>query len=300
MFGHPNSPSPKPRVSRNRERDVQNQPSVLSFYNVIESSPTAKKRTILREETYGINVGHLRRLARLGGVVPLGEMAFDHMVCEICKQGTDEDNIIICDKCNKGYHLYCVKPILPSVPSGDWFCDHCRESDNKKYVKNRKRLEESQSLIIDFFKLTHPIPTITKYNFRSSTVSSNVTPIIKSLPSPPKGRGYLKCYIPSTDPVKIKKQHVALASAMFQQGIQFSYELVYKSGCSPKLNLAEFDEQRHLLEVDMVCPPKHRKCARAIVKCMKQPFNFPEKGLWFLFLFIKTRYKGKRKCRNPS
>lgn len=206
---------------------------------------------MLREETSGMNVGHLRRLARMGGTIPFGELAFCKTLCEICHRGDDEENIVLCDKCNKGFHLYCLKPILPSVPSGEWFCDNCREKDRKKYISNRKKLEESQSLIVDFFKLDKPIPLVTKYYFRKSTVAST-TPIMTPTPSKPsRGRGVLRCYKPSTDPIKIKSQHVALASAMFQQNIQYSYELVYRSGCPKKMNDVKYDEERHLLKVSI-------------------------------------------------
>lgn len=217
----------------------------MSFYNVQEIEKPKKKLTILREETYGINVGHLRRLARLGGVVPLGEIAFNKMMCEVCGKGDDEDLIIICDKCNKGFHLYCLKPILPSVPSGDWFCDKCREKNQQRYTNVRRKLEESQSLIVDFFKLEKPIPVVSKYYLRSSTASR--TSLMTAVPSTSKRSGYLKCYNPSTDPVKIKNQHVALASAMYQQGIAYSYDLVYRDGCKPSMNDVNLDEQRHLL-----------------------------------------------------
>ena len=199
----------------------------------------------MRDETYGVNVGHLRRLARLGGIVPLGEMAFDKMMCEICGKGDDEDLIIICDKCNKGFHLYCLTPILPSVPSGDWFCSKCCEKKQQQYRTVRHKLEESQSLIVDFFKLERPIPVVSKYELRSSTVKASS--IMTAVPSTSKRSGYLKCYNPSTNPEKIKNQHVALASAMYQQGIAYSYELVYKEGCKPSMNSVKYDEQRHLL-----------------------------------------------------
>ena len=55
-------------------------------------------------------------------------------------------------------------------------------------------------------------------------------------PAVPKTKGRLKCYSPSTDIEKIKLQHVALASAMSQQG------------CPASMNRVKYDEQRHLLK----------------------------------------------------
>lgn len=225
-----------------------------------------------------MNVGHLRQLARMGGVIPFGEVAFCKTMCEICHKGDDEENIVLCDKCNKGFHLYCVKPILPSVPSGEWFCDNCREKDRKKYISNRKKLEESQSLIVDFFKLDKPIPIVTKYYFRKSTVAST-TPMMTAMPSkPPKGRGYLCCYKPSTDPIKIKSQHVALASAMFQQNIQYSYELVYRSGCATKMNNVKFDEERHLLKVGLEERAQKKEICKSDREVYEQTIKMSKEG----------------------
>ena len=98
--------------------DSSNQLKIDTYFTVQSVPATSVKYTVLREETAGITVGHLRQLARLGGIVPLGELAFNTLLCDVCGKGEDEDSIIICDKCNKGFHLYCLKPILPSVPSG--------------------------------------------------------------------------------------------------------------------------------------------------------------------------------------
>ncbi|KAK8796499.1 hypothetical protein WA538_005706 [Blastocystis sp. DL] len=172
-------------------------------------------------------------------------MAFDSLLCDVCGKGENEESIIICDNCNKGFHLYCVKPILPSVPAGEWFCPRCRDNKKKKYYRNLARYQENQSLIVDFFKLDKPIPVSIKYNFRRTTMPKKASVMT---PAVPKTKGRLKCYSPSTDIEKIKLQHVALASAMSQQGIEYSNELVYRKGCPASMNRVKYDEQRHLLK----------------------------------------------------
>lgn len=32
--------------------------------------------------------------------------------CQICRRQTDSENMLLCDNCNKGHHLYCLKPKL--------------------------------------------------------------------------------------------------------------------------------------------------------------------------------------------
>ena len=45
--------------------------------------------------------------------------------CHICEQDNDETRMLLCDGCNKGYHMYCLNPPLKSIPEGDWFCLNC-------------------------------------------------------------------------------------------------------------------------------------------------------------------------------
>ncbi|CAG9857878.1 unnamed protein product [Phyllotreta striolata] len=47
--------------------------------------------------------------------------------CRICRRQKDSENMLLCDNCNLGHHLYCLKPTLTSVPKGDWFCDRCKK-----------------------------------------------------------------------------------------------------------------------------------------------------------------------------
>ena len=156
--------------TRLKEAENKKQTSILSFYEVKPKAKAKKQRRILREETCGITVGHLRRCARLGGVVPLGELAFNLMVCEVCRSGEDDANMIICDKCNKGFHLYCLKPILPSVPSGDWFCEKCVSRNKDFYNKRKSYYKDYQTEIESFFHFSKP-RTI-KYSLRNKSILS--------------------------------------------------------------------------------------------------------------------------------
>ncbi|KAJ1674826.1 hypothetical protein EV182_002486, partial [Spiromyces aspiralis] len=33
--------------------------------------------------------------------------------------------MLICDGCDKGFHMYCLNPPLKAVPPNDWYCDNC-------------------------------------------------------------------------------------------------------------------------------------------------------------------------------
>ncbi|KAK0182819.1 hypothetical protein PV327_000914 [Microctonus hyperodae] len=58
--------------------------------------------------------------------------------CRICRKCRDAENMLLCDGCNQGQHLYCLKPKLTSVPKGDWFCITCKPRDFKPKEKTRR------------------------------------------------------------------------------------------------------------------------------------------------------------------
>lgn len=33
--------------------------------------------------------------------------------------------MLLCDRCEAGYHLDCLDPPLVEVPVGDWYCPNC-------------------------------------------------------------------------------------------------------------------------------------------------------------------------------
>lgn len=46
--------------------------------------------------------------------------------CQICRKSGDLNKMLRCDTCNKGHHIFCLKPALISVPKNGWKCKDCR------------------------------------------------------------------------------------------------------------------------------------------------------------------------------
>ncbi|KAL4713092.1 hypothetical protein ACJJTC_001146, partial [Scirpophaga incertulas] len=57
--------------------------------------------------------------------------------CRICRRKADPDCMLLCDGCNKGHHLYCLKPKLQKVPAGDWFCEQCKPKERTPRKKRK-------------------------------------------------------------------------------------------------------------------------------------------------------------------
>lgn len=45
--------------------------------------------------------------------------------CRICRRKGGDEFMLLCDGCDHGYHMYCLRPPLADVPEGDWFCYDC-------------------------------------------------------------------------------------------------------------------------------------------------------------------------------
>ncbi|XP_059156185.1 bromodomain adjacent to zinc finger domain protein 1A-like isoform X2 [Physella acuta] len=46
--------------------------------------------------------------------------------CKLCRRKGDPEKMLLCDGCDRGHHMYCLKPPMEIVPVGDWFCSECR------------------------------------------------------------------------------------------------------------------------------------------------------------------------------
>jgi hypothetical protein len=50
----------------------------------------------------------------------------DCKLCETCAATGDEEKLLMCDACDRGYHSYCLNPPLDALPDGEWICDICK------------------------------------------------------------------------------------------------------------------------------------------------------------------------------
>uniref|UniRef100_A0A8C3RNN8 Double PHD fingers 3 n=1 Tax=Chelydra serpentina TaxID=8475 RepID=A0A8C3RNN8_CHESE len=47
--------------------------------------------------------------------------------CSLCGTSENDDQLLFCDDCDRGYHMYCLNPPVSEPPEGSWSCHLCRE-----------------------------------------------------------------------------------------------------------------------------------------------------------------------------
>ncbi|XP_060062435.1 PHD finger protein 10-like [Ylistrum balloti] len=58
--------------------------------------------------------------------------------CVECMDPYDEDKMIFCDRCDRGYHTFCVG--LRSIPNGQWKCRSCKSPDAPRTPKSSSKI----------------------------------------------------------------------------------------------------------------------------------------------------------------
>ncbi|KAF0513119.1 chromatin remodelling complex Rsc7/Swp82 subunit-domain-containing protein [Gigaspora margarita] len=54
----------------------------------------------------------------------------DCKTCVVCRSSGDEATLLICDDCDRGWHLDCSSPKVTQVPSELWLCSLCAQCDS--------------------------------------------------------------------------------------------------------------------------------------------------------------------------
>ncbi|KAK8799583.1 hypothetical protein WA158_006131 [Blastocystis sp. Blastoise] len=238
------------------------------FRNMAKNNKIATGRySIYRPKSYGVCVKHLRKLARMGGSEYLGELAYNTMACEICKVANDDENMVLCDKCNGGFHIYCLKPILPSIPADDWYCDKCRaqiDKETKERIKKINKIKRNpkqyQSTIFEFFHaepIDHHtcgkkrcIEDINEEESSDEDYSYKRKRTVRSCRKDSKSKKISKvkptfhCFTPSSNNKNVNKQLLSLLSSMMEKNILFTNELVYPEHITKDMNSNKIDTSK--------------------------------------------------------
>ncbi|XP_073306881.1 methyl-CpG-binding domain-containing protein 9 isoform X1 [Primulina huaijiensis] len=53
-------------------------------------------------------------------------------ICKVCGMDKDDDNVLLCDRCDSEYHRYCLNPPLLRIPKGNWYCPSCVSGHSRR------------------------------------------------------------------------------------------------------------------------------------------------------------------------
>nr|GMD51681.1 histone-lysine N-methyltransferase ATXR6 [Ipomoea batatas] len=149
---------------------------------------------------------------------------YSDVCCEECGSGEREDELLLCDKCDRGFHLFCLRPVIASVPEGSWICPSCSSN-----IKNVAKFPLIQTKIVDFFCIQKSSESIDKLCQGSQKKRKRSSGLGRS-----KKRRKLLAFNPTRDPTRRLEQMASLATALTAAGAEFSNELTYISGVAPR------------------------------------------------------------------
>ncbi|XP_059643190.1 probable Histone-lysine N-methyltransferase ATXR5 [Cornus florida] len=158
---------------------------------------------------------------------------YSHVSCDQCGSGQQADELLLCDKCDRGYHMLCLRPIVVRVPIGSWYCPSCSDHRPVKSFPKTK--------IKDFFRIQKCTDAAKKcaspQDARKRRRHSGTIVLYK------KKRRRLLSYIPTEDPARRLEQMRSLASALTALNMEFSGDLTYLPVMAPRsANQAKFED----------------------------------------------------------
>uniref|UniRef100_A0A8C4E577 Tyrosine-protein kinase BAZ1B n=1 Tax=Dicentrarchus labrax TaxID=13489 RepID=A0A8C4E577_DICLA len=65
------------------------------------------------------------------------DMSAENARCKVCRRKGDDEKLILCDECNKAFHLFCLRPALYRIPAGEWLCPACQPTVARRGSRSR-------------------------------------------------------------------------------------------------------------------------------------------------------------------
>ncbi|MFS8009343.1 putative [histone H3]-lysine(4) N-trimethyltransferase transcription regulator PHD family [Helianthus anomalus] len=156
---------------------------------------------------------------------------YNDTVCDECGSGDRDHQLLLCDKCDKAFHMTCLRPIVVRVPIGPWFCPQCSDHPPPA-VKSF-----TQTKIFDFFKIKKCTASAVK---RISPQDSRKR---RRRMVHHKKRRRLLPFTPSEDTERRLEQMGSLASALTSLNMEYSDDLTYSFDMAPRwANLASYEK----------------------------------------------------------
>lgn len=107
-----------------------------SYYNKLDRiKEKSCKRGMDVEKKSGQQSCKRSRVSEAGEKVELRKVKDEvyDQICEQCRSGLHAEVMLLCDRCNKGWHIYCLSPPLKRIPPGNWYCSECFNSEKDSF-----------------------------------------------------------------------------------------------------------------------------------------------------------------------
>uniref|UniRef100_A0A8C2CQ27 Bromodomain adjacent to zinc finger domain, 2A n=1 Tax=Cyprinus carpio TaxID=7962 RepID=A0A8C2CQ27_CYPCA len=74
------------------------------------------------------------------------ERSVVRVTCQVCRKGDDDEYLLLCDGCDRGCHMFCLRPKVMQVPEGDWFCPTCVAKENGEAQRSQRSSRKRSNL----------------------------------------------------------------------------------------------------------------------------------------------------------
>uniref|UniRef100_J3L866 [histone H3]-lysine(27) N-methyltransferase n=2 Tax=Oryza brachyantha TaxID=4533 RepID=J3L866_ORYBR len=208
----------------------------------------------------------MRRSLPTGAAPPMARAArreaYEAMRCDVCGSGERDEELLLCDGCDRGRHIFCLRPIAARVPTGPWYCPSCAPRS-----KPVKRFPMTQTKIVDFFRIQKGAEDgeVEKCSIFQDVKKRRKRPLVMH-----KKRRRILPYVPTEDKVQRLKQMASLATAMTFSNMKFSNELTYMPGMAQRLS-----NQARLEQGGMQILPKEDKETIELCRTMQKRGECP-------------------------
>jgi len=141
----------KPQEARPTPKEDEPSDIEIVYDTFFLGAPTKGEKETRNSETWRDLVAATTSMPQLFAYMRLLEDSImwaksaSNVKCKVCRRGTSAEALLLCDKCDGGYHMQCLDPPLKAVPEGDWFCPKCDpDSFNMKGKRRKNKRKKAQ------------------------------------------------------------------------------------------------------------------------------------------------------------
>ncbi|CAI5456117.1 unnamed protein product [Caenorhabditis angaria] len=103
--------------------------------------PIGLVETVYKSKTTGQTMRRTRKSHR----ECVSRDCYDPTTCQVCMLSVAEHATLLCDACQSGWHMYCLKEPLTAIPEGEWYCPYC--TANPRRIAHHKEKELIEYLV---------------------------------------------------------------------------------------------------------------------------------------------------------